>query len=237
MAWRRIGDKPLFNRCWSYSLTHICGTRGRWVNHKYTRCFFLFSTRYMDASVYKHITLETKWHLHCRLYFQINFRVWKLSCFNSNFTGVYSQKSKLTIILYMSSQWLGTKTLHMNEKWINVQHISAHEPNHRDDTLRGSTQHVHGRIFGIFEHKLKTRKHIHNLKIPIVHSGNKEIDNGNWENHSITPGLWKVQWMIFIFEFSGCICRESFGMQGNGFKTSFGRYDWVPDTEYVNSLL
>ena len=33
MAWRRIGDKPYYlNQCWPSSLTHICGTRGIWVN-------------------------------------------------------------------------------------------------------------------------------------------------------------------------------------------------------------
>ena len=34
MAWRLIGDKPLseVNQCLPDSLTHICGTRGRWVN-------------------------------------------------------------------------------------------------------------------------------------------------------------------------------------------------------------
>ena len=44
--------------------------------------------------------------------------------------------------------------------------ISARETKHRingDESLRGSTL-VHGRIFGIFEQKLKARKHIHNLK-------------------------------------------------------------------------
>ena len=32
MAWRRIGDKPLSEPMLTGSLTHICGTRGRWVN-------------------------------------------------------------------------------------------------------------------------------------------------------------------------------------------------------------
>ena len=32
MAWRWIGDKPLFEPMLPDSLTHICGTRGRWVN-------------------------------------------------------------------------------------------------------------------------------------------------------------------------------------------------------------
>ena len=30
MAWCWIGDKP----CWPDTLTHICSTRGRWVNYK-----------------------------------------------------------------------------------------------------------------------------------------------------------------------------------------------------------
>ena len=30
MAWRRIGDKPLYKQCWPDSLTYICGSR-RWV--------------------------------------------------------------------------------------------------------------------------------------------------------------------------------------------------------------
>ena len=30
MAWRRTGD--YLNQCWPDSLTHICGTRERWVN-------------------------------------------------------------------------------------------------------------------------------------------------------------------------------------------------------------
>ena len=32
MAWRRTCDKPLLNQCWPTSLTHMCGTRGRWVD-------------------------------------------------------------------------------------------------------------------------------------------------------------------------------------------------------------
>ena len=33
MPWRRIGDKPLSEPMLTrFSLTHICGTRGRWVN-------------------------------------------------------------------------------------------------------------------------------------------------------------------------------------------------------------
>ena len=32
MARRRTGAKPLPNQCWPDTLTHICGTRGRWVN-------------------------------------------------------------------------------------------------------------------------------------------------------------------------------------------------------------
>ena len=32
MAWRRIGDKPLSEPMLLDPLTHICGTRGRWVN-------------------------------------------------------------------------------------------------------------------------------------------------------------------------------------------------------------
>ena len=32
MAWCRTGNRPLLEQCWSKSLTHICGTRGRWVN-------------------------------------------------------------------------------------------------------------------------------------------------------------------------------------------------------------
>ena len=32
MAWRRIGDKPSSEPMLNDSLTHICGTRGRWVN-------------------------------------------------------------------------------------------------------------------------------------------------------------------------------------------------------------
>ena len=44
--------------------------------------------------------------------------------------------------------------------------IPAHEPKPRlhddDDTLRGGTHHVHGHILGIFGHKIKVRKLIHN---------------------------------------------------------------------------
>ena len=32
MAWRRTGDKPLSETMLPSSLTHICATRGRWVN-------------------------------------------------------------------------------------------------------------------------------------------------------------------------------------------------------------
>ena len=32
MAWRRIGDKPLSEKCFPDPLTHICATRERWVN-------------------------------------------------------------------------------------------------------------------------------------------------------------------------------------------------------------
>ena len=34
MAWHLTGDKPsnYLKPCWPSSLTHICGTRGRWVN-------------------------------------------------------------------------------------------------------------------------------------------------------------------------------------------------------------
>ena len=40
-AWRRTGCKPYLNQCWSSSLMHICGTRGRWVNivHLLRVCF------------------------------------------------------------------------------------------------------------------------------------------------------------------------------------------------------
>ena len=31
MAWRRIGASHCLNQWWPSSLTHICGTRGRWV--------------------------------------------------------------------------------------------------------------------------------------------------------------------------------------------------------------
>ena len=31
MAWRRLGDKPLSEACWPDPLTHIHGTRERWV--------------------------------------------------------------------------------------------------------------------------------------------------------------------------------------------------------------
>ena len=37
MAWRRRGDKPLPERCWPSSLTHICGTMRRWINHLITQ--------------------------------------------------------------------------------------------------------------------------------------------------------------------------------------------------------
>ena len=43
MVWRRIGDKPLshyLNQCWPCSLTHICGTRGRWVNSLHAKLFW-----------------------------------------------------------------------------------------------------------------------------------------------------------------------------------------------------
>ena len=62
--------------------------------------------------------------------------------------------------------------------------ISAHEPNHRfecDDTPRVSTHHEHGGIFDIFQHKLRTRRHIYSLKVSIVHSSNKEIDTEYWD--------------------------------------------------------
>ena len=36
MAWRRIGDKPLSEPILTDSLTHICGTRGRWVKLVHT---------------------------------------------------------------------------------------------------------------------------------------------------------------------------------------------------------
>ena len=32
MAWCRIGDKPLSEPMMTHSITHICCTRGRWVN-------------------------------------------------------------------------------------------------------------------------------------------------------------------------------------------------------------
>ena len=32
MAWRRTGNKPLPEPMMTSSVTHICGTRGRWVN-------------------------------------------------------------------------------------------------------------------------------------------------------------------------------------------------------------
>ena len=31
IAWRRIGEKPLSDQYWPNPITHICGTRGRWV--------------------------------------------------------------------------------------------------------------------------------------------------------------------------------------------------------------
>ena len=33
MAWRRQATSHYLNQCWPSFLTHICGTRGRWVNH------------------------------------------------------------------------------------------------------------------------------------------------------------------------------------------------------------
>ena len=38
MAWRLPGDKPLPEPLLAQSLKHICGTRGRWVHHKYHSC-------------------------------------------------------------------------------------------------------------------------------------------------------------------------------------------------------
>ena len=60
-----------------------------------------------------------------------------------------------------------------------LNQISAHEPNHRhncDDSPFGSTHHIHGHVVSIFEQKIKTRKHYHDVKIPIVHFKNKESD-------------------------------------------------------------
>ena len=48
----------------------------------------------------------------------------------------------------------------------SYKQVSVHELNHRrngDKSPRRSINHVHGRIFGLFEQIWKTRKHIHNL--------------------------------------------------------------------------
>ena len=50
MAWRWIGDKPL-SECWPDSLTHICGTRGRWVKVSDAFQNFLFPSCYTPASM------------------------------------------------------------------------------------------------------------------------------------------------------------------------------------------
>ena len=36
IAWRRIGANHYLNQCWPGLLTHICGTRGRWVKEATT---------------------------------------------------------------------------------------------------------------------------------------------------------------------------------------------------------
>ena len=60
----------------------------------------------------------------------------------------------------------------MNEKciyvWAFQKQVSVLELNHRlngDKSPRRSINHVQGRIFGMFEQILKTRKIIHNLNI------------------------------------------------------------------------
>ena len=90
----------------------------------------------------------------------------------------------------------------MNEKFspydVICRLISAHEHNHRlngDESTCASSNHVQSRIFGIFEHKIKTQKHISDTKI--------------WKP-SITSRPWKVQ--AIIFGFRECIFRVPFGI-------------------------
>ena len=46
MAWRRQATSHYLNQCWPSFLTHICGTRGRWVKYflpksVYIHCFYV----------------------------------------------------------------------------------------------------------------------------------------------------------------------------------------------------
>ena len=62
MAWRRLAASLYLNQCWPDSSTHICGTRGRWVNglditksmsttRTQSKCFFWCYMKYklMDS--------------------------------------------------------------------------------------------------------------------------------------------------------------------------------------------
>ena len=51
MAWRRIGDKLYLNRSWPDSLTHICGTRGRWVKTRVNVIFGDVQIQYLSATI------------------------------------------------------------------------------------------------------------------------------------------------------------------------------------------
>ena len=42
MAWRRIATSHYLNECWPDSLTHICGTRGRWVKAESNKIIIQF---------------------------------------------------------------------------------------------------------------------------------------------------------------------------------------------------
>ena len=52
MAWRRTGDKSLHESMLSHSLTHICGTRERWVN-VHTDEYTFLQTNDIHTGVYE----------------------------------------------------------------------------------------------------------------------------------------------------------------------------------------
>ena len=66
MAWCRQATSHYLNQCWPSALTHICGTRGRWVNiESYLRDHFAYATSQWETLQYNVVShglgTYTKW--------------------------------------------------------------------------------------------------------------------------------------------------------------------------------
>ena len=88
MAWRRIGDKPLSEPIPTDFLTHVCGTRGRWIKkaERITTIYSCYAVSY--GSTWVHICmLGHKYVLHSGCFFIVF--VWHNGCLFIGFASVY----------------------------------------------------------------------------------------------------------------------------------------------------